>query len=67
MKDSYVVKENYSVCAGVELGANAIIEDYCIVGAPPRGTKEGDLTTTTDVELAIAAEAVSGKSLFSTP
>lgn len=46
MKDSYVVKENYSVCAGVELGANAIIEDYCIVGAPPRGTKEGDLTTT---------------------
>ena len=40
------MSDNYTVCAGVELGADAIIEDYCIVGARPRGTKVGDLTTT---------------------
>lgn len=29
--------------AGVELGADTVIEDYCIIGKPPRGAKEGEV------------------------
>lgn len=29
----------------VKLGKNVVIEDYCIVGVPPRGAKEGELET----------------------
>ena len=36
---------SFSVCKGVELGPNSIIEDYCILGVPPRGQQEGDLKT----------------------
>lgn len=36
---------SFSICKGVELGPNSIIEDYCILGLPPRGQKEGDLNT----------------------
>lgn len=39
------MKGEYSVCAGVELGPNVLIEDYCIIGAPPKGHREGDLKT----------------------
>jgi acetyltransferase-like isoleucine patch superfamily enzyme len=34
------------VYANVLLGDGAIIEDFCIVGAPPRGAREGELATT---------------------
>jgi len=29
----------------VKLGKNVIVEDFCIIGAPPRGAKEGELET----------------------
>ncbi|MCB0259042.1 MAG: transferase, partial [Calditrichaeota bacterium] len=29
----------------VELGENVIIEDFCIIGLPPRGYREGELKT----------------------
>jgi len=31
--------------AGVKLGKNVVIEDYCIIGVPPRGHKDGELET----------------------
>jgi acetyltransferase-like isoleucine patch superfamily enzyme len=39
------VKGECKVYTGVELGPDAIIEDYCILGAPPRGRKDGELKT----------------------
>ncbi|GAB4420913.1 MAG: acyltransferase [Bacteriovoracaceae bacterium] len=30
---------------GVTLGKNVVIEDYCIIGVPPRGVAEGELRT----------------------
>lgn len=33
------------VYAGVKLGKNVVIEDFCIIGVPPRGSKEGELET----------------------
>ena len=30
---------------GVKLGKNVVIEDFCLVGVPPRGIKEGELET----------------------
>jgi acetyltransferase-like isoleucine patch superfamily enzyme len=30
---------------GVKLGKNVVIEDFCIIGIPPRGAKEGELET----------------------
>ena len=30
---------------GVKLGKNVVIEDFCLVGVPPRGMKEGELET----------------------
>lgn len=35
----------YRVFAGVELGKNTVIEDYCVIGVPPRGKKEGEIKT----------------------
>jgi len=39
------MKADYKIYAGVELGADSTIEDYCILGVPPRGKKEGDFQT----------------------
>ena len=36
---------NYRLCAGVHLGAGSVVEDYCIIGHPPRGRGEGELET----------------------
>ncbi len=33
------------VYPGVKLGKNVIIEDFCLIGVPPRGKKEGELET----------------------
>ena len=35
----------YKIFPGVTLGAGSIVEDYCIVGSPPRGKKAGELET----------------------
>jgi len=37
---------SYHLYEGVELGIDSVIEDYCVIGAPPRGYNEGDLKTT---------------------
>jgi len=36
---------NYRIYAKVIMGGDTVIEDYCILGVPPRGRKEGDLET----------------------
>jgi acetyltransferase-like isoleucine patch superfamily enzyme len=37
--------QTYRIHEGVTLGDGTIIEDFCIIGAPPRGYNEGDLKT----------------------
>jgi acetyltransferase-like isoleucine patch superfamily enzyme len=39
------MEKEFRVYKGVELGPNSLVEDYCILGVPPRGQKEGDLKT----------------------
>ena len=36
---------NYKIFAGVVIGGGSTVEDYCVIGAPPRGKKEGELET----------------------
>jgi acetyltransferase-like isoleucine patch superfamily enzyme len=36
----------YKVHENVALGDGSQLEDYCIVGVPPRGTRDGELATT---------------------
>ena len=38
--------ENYKVFAGVVIGDGSVVEEYCILGTPPRGKKAGELATT---------------------
>jgi acetyltransferase-like isoleucine patch superfamily enzyme len=35
----------YRIFESVTLGAGSVIEDFCIVGTPPRGMKDGELPT----------------------
>ena len=37
---------NYKLYSNVKLGADTTIEDFCVIGAPPRGHKDGELETT---------------------
>jgi acetyltransferase-like isoleucine patch superfamily enzyme len=37
--------KNYKIYNGVKLGSDSIIEDYCIIGVPPRRHKEKDIET----------------------
>ena len=37
--------ENYRIFAGVRIGDGSVVEDFCIIGAPPRGKKAGELET----------------------
>lgn len=36
---------NYRIFSRVVLGGGSTVEDYCVIGTPPRGKKEGDLET----------------------
>jgi acetyltransferase-like isoleucine patch superfamily enzyme len=36
----------YRIFANVTLGEGSLVEDFCIVGTPPRGMKDGELATT---------------------
>jgi len=36
----------FKLYENVVLGAQSVIEDFCVVGAPPRGAREGELQTT---------------------
>ena len=35
----------YRIFANVTLGEGSVVEDFCIVGTPPRGMKDGELAT----------------------
>jgi acetyltransferase-like isoleucine patch superfamily enzyme len=39
------VVKNYIVHENVVLGDGSVVEDYCILGSPPRGAREGELST----------------------
>jgi len=39
------VTETYRIFTGVAIGDGSVVEDYCIIGAPPRGKKAGELET----------------------
>jgi acetyltransferase-like isoleucine patch superfamily enzyme len=40
------MKEKYCrVYPNVRLGLNSVVEEFCIVGVPPRGSREGELET----------------------
>lgn len=39
------VVTTHIIRANVHLGEHTVIEDFCIVGVPPRGASEGDLST----------------------
>lgn len=36
----------YRIFENVTLGEGSVVEDFCIVGTPPRGMKDGELATT---------------------
>jgi acetyltransferase-like isoleucine patch superfamily enzyme len=48
----------YRLYENVTLGANSVIEDFCIVGAPPRGAKGGELATTIGAGATIRSHTV---------
>jgi UDP-3-O-[3-hydroxymyristoyl] glucosamine N-acyltransferase len=33
------------ICGGVKLGLDAAIADFCVIGQPPRGCRDGELET----------------------
>src|ERR1700693_1487249 len=39
------VVKNHVVHENVVLGEGSVVEDYCILGTPPRGAREGELPT----------------------
>ena len=49
---------NYRIYPGVRLGPQSIIEDYCIIGVPPRGVDEGELETVLGSEAHVRSHTV---------
>ena len=49
---------NVKIYEGVKVGANVIIEDYCIIGATPRGYSEGELKTVIEAGAHIRSHTV---------
>lgn len=43
---------------GVKLGKNVVIEDFCIIGTPPRGAKPGELETVIGDDAVIRSHTV---------
>jgi acetyltransferase-like isoleucine patch superfamily enzyme len=48
----------YKVYSNVSLGAETSIEDFCIVGVPPRGVRDGELPTTIGERAVIRSHTV---------
>ena len=48
----------YKLYSGIKLDADVVIEDYCIIGAPPRGYREGELETTIGPNACIRSHTV---------
>ncbi len=40
-----IIAETAKIYPNVKLGRNVVIEDFCLIGVPPRGSKEGELET----------------------
>ena len=38
-------EQPFIIHAGVSLGANTVVEEFCIIGSPPRGHRAGELET----------------------
>lgn len=38
-------QSQYKIYVGVELGEDSVVEEYCILGVPPRGKRDGELQT----------------------
>jgi dTDP-4-amino-4,6-dideoxygalactose transaminase/acetyltransferase-like isoleucine patch superfamily enzyme len=53
-----VVVENKVIHPNVRLGKNVVIEDYCIIGYPPRGFQPGDLETVIGDNVVIRSHSV---------
>src|SRR6266542_4680775 len=49
---------SHRICAGVVLGQDVVVEDFCIVGTPPRGVREGELPTTIGAGAVIRSHTV---------
>jgi acetyltransferase-like isoleucine patch superfamily enzyme len=49
---------DYIIYRGVELGEGSVIEDYSIVGTPPRGKKDGELATVIGAGAVIRSHSV---------
>lgn len=49
---------NYRIYPGVRLGPHSIIEDYCVIGTPPRGVAEGELKTVLGSEAHLRSHTV---------
>jgi len=52
------MSRNYILHPGVTLGPGCQIEDFCIIGAPPRNTADGELPTTIGREALIRSHTV---------
>ena len=39
------VASTAKIYSGVKLGHNVVVEDFCIIGVPPKGAKDGELET----------------------
>lgn len=48
----------YIVRANVSFGEGAVVEDFCIVGAPPRGVEDGELATVIGKDAVIRSHTV---------
>ncbi len=40
-----MIAETAKIYSNVKLGKNVVIEDFCLIGVPPRGSKDGELET----------------------
>lgn len=52
------IVSTYRIYLGVQLGPQSIIEDYCVIGAPPRGVAEGDMATVLGSEAYLRSHTV---------
>src|SRR5262249_33594935 len=52
------VMSDYRIYPKVRLGLQAIIEDYCVIGVPPRGVAEGEFETVLGSEAHLRSHTV---------
>lgn len=52
------MSKNYKIYLNVQINVETIIEDYCLIGVPPRGQKEGDLQTSIGRQAHIRSHSV---------